>query len=222
MKKNISIKILISKTRSELKIDSDNKVFLNVARLSIGKGQLDLVRAFKKASINYPYIVLLLVGEGVLFKDLQNLIVGLELEEKVFLLGYRNDVDLMLHLADFFVFPSYFEGLSGALIEAIMSKTPCIISDIPENLECFPNDSNLNFEAGNVNQIAKRMEEALKISDWESKTTKAYRYAEENFDIKTVSKKYDLFYQKIISEKCSTDFKLICILNSYIVCRLAL
>lgn len=195
---------LISKTRSELGFDYHKTIFLNVARLSIGKGQLDLIRAFKKVSDNNNNVVLLLVGEGVLLKELENLIVSLNLDEKIFLLGYRNDVDMMLHLADFFVFPSYFEGLSGALIEAIMSKTPCIISDIPENVECFPEDTMLSFPPGNILQMYAKLEEALNLNNWIQKSENAYNYAKQNFEIKIVSDQYDSFYKKIITNNSNT------------------
>ncbi|WP_034888153.1 glycosyltransferase [Gillisia sp. Hel_I_29] len=188
---------LISKTRRELNIAIDKTVFLNVARLSIGKGQLDLVKAFKKFSDNNSNVILLLIGEGVLLKELQNCIERLELKDKVFLLGYRNDVHLLLQLANYFVFPSYFEGLSGALIEAIMSKTPCIISDIPENMECFPKNAMLSFQPGNIQQMAMRMDKALNMDNWTSITTNAYNFAKKNFDIKIVSTQYDNFYNKI-------------------------
>ena len=190
---------LISKIRRELDIANDKIVFLNVARLSIGKGQLDLVKAFKKVSDNNSNVVLLLVGEGVLLKELQNCIESLELKDKVFLLGYRNDVHLLLQLANYFVFPSYFEGLSGALIEAIMSKTPCIISDIPENMECFPKKAMLSFPTGNILDMHKRMEEALNLDNWAVRTQNAYDFAKQNFDIKIVSDQYDSFYKNIVT-----------------------
>lgn len=192
--------IAVQKIRKELAITEEKKIFLNVARLSIGKGQLDLINAFKIIADTNPNIILLLAGEGSIYEELEVLIKDSKLENRIILLGYRNDVSTLLEIADFFIFPSYFEGLPGALIEAIIAKTPCIISDIPENIECFPENTSLNFELGNVEDLALKMEEALNIKDWNQKTLLAYEYAKQHFDIKQVCRKYEDFYKRIIAE----------------------
>ena len=112
-----------------------------------------------------------MAGEGLIYKELKELIKNLNLEKQIFLLGYRNDIPTLLEMADIFVYPSYFEGLSGSLIEAIISKTPIIISNIPENLECFQENTSLNYKLGNVDDLALKMEEALKCKDWNEKTS---------------------------------------------------
>lgn len=189
---------VIQETKNELEISDKNIVFLNIARLSKGKGQIDLIKAFKKISENNPSALLFIAGEGYMYNELNTLIIKLKLEHKIILLGYRNDINILLHIADFFVFPSYFEGLPGALIEAILSKTPCIISDISENMECFPDNSSIQFKLGNVEDLALKMGEALTIQKWNLKTMLAFEYARQNFDINKVSKSYDEFYQKIL------------------------
>jgi len=155
--------------KKELGIGQNIKVFLNVARLSKGKGQIELVKAFKNLSEKESDVILLLAGEGKLKSELTELIHALNLENHVILLGYRNDVSNLLEIADYFVFPSFFEGLSGALIEAILSKTPCVISNIPENLECFPKNTSLDFKLGDIEDLSLKMEEALTLKNWNLK-----------------------------------------------------
>jgi glycosyltransferase involved in cell wall biosynthesis len=53
------------------------------------------------------------------------------LEEHVTLLGERQDVGALLHAADLFVFPSIYEGLGNALLEAMAAGKPCVVSRIP-------------------------------------------------------------------------------------------
>ena len=176
-------------------IDLQNKkVFLNVARLQKSKGQMDLLRAFKGFNQKHRESILLIVGEGNYRKKLEMFIEINSLEKEVYLLGYRKDVSDILSLSDFFIFPSYYEGLPGALIEAILSKTPTIISDIPENRECIPENTALFFEPGNIQGIQKRMEQALQPRDWSKRTYKARDYAILNFNIDNVSKEYEEFY----------------------------
>ncbi len=188
----------VSLLKKEFNLD-EQLVFLNVSRLHKGKGQLDLLKAFKVLNAGNPNTVLLIAGEGSFRGELEDLIKSLGLEKNVILLGYREDVAKLLALADYFVFPSYFEGLPGALIEAIISKTPSIVSDIAENRECFVENGALFFEAGNIQELSKKMEEALIMNNWKDKVDKSYKYAEENFDIAKVSLKYEKFYQEIIS-----------------------
>jgi len=175
-------------------------VFLNVSRLHKGKGQLDLLKAFKVLNTQNPNTVLLIAGEGSFRRELEDLIKSLGLEKNVFLLGYREDVSKLLALADYFVFPSYFEGLPGALIEAIISKTPSIVSDIAENRECFVENGALFFKSGNIKELGDKMEEALNIRDWKEKTESSLENARKNFEIKKVSKEYESFYKNIVED----------------------
>lgn len=193
--------LALKQKKKELGIGQKIKIFLNVGRLSKGKGQIELVKAFKNLSDKESDVILLLAGEGNLRSELTELIRALNLENHVILLGYRNDVSNLLEIADYFIFPSFFEGLSGALIEAILSKTPCIISNIPENMECFPENTSLDFKLGNIEDLSLKMEEALSLKNWNQKINLAYEYAIQNFDINKVSEKYDLFYERIIIEK---------------------
>jgi glycosyltransferase involved in cell wall biosynthesis len=115
-------------------------------------------------------------------------------------LGYREDVAELLALADYFVFPSYFEGLPGALIEAIISKTPSIVSDIAENRECFVENGALFFKSGNIKDLGDKMKEALMLRDWKERTESSLENARKNFEIKKVSKEYESFYKKIVKD----------------------
>jgi len=94
----------VSLLKKELNLD-EHIVFLNVSRLHKGKGQLDLLKAFKVLNALNPELILLIAGEGSFRGELEDLINTLGLEKNVFLLGYREDVAELLALADYFVFP---------------------------------------------------------------------------------------------------------------------
>ncbi|GHA30354.1 glycosyl transferase [Salinimicrobium marinum] len=199
-KEDISVEPQIN-FKQELGLLSSQIVFLNVGRLHKGKGQRDLVFSFKDLVQEVPNLVLLIAGEGYLRKELEDLIHTLDLQDKIYLLGYREDVPHLLALADYFIFPSYYEGLSGALVEAILAKIPCVVSNIPENRECFPEEGGLFFTAGDVKELKKRMQEALSL-DWETKLAESQEYARAKFNIRTVSKEYEDFYKEIYDGFC--------------------
>lgn len=49
------------------------------------------------------------------------------------ILGFRNDIDDILEISDFFVFPSKREGLSVAIMEAMYHQLPIVCSNIRGN-----------------------------------------------------------------------------------------
>lgn len=118
----------------------------------------------------------------------------MDLSSSVFLLGYVEEIDALLSNADFFIFPSYFEGLPGGIIEAMLAKTPCLVSDIPEVKECFPEDSALFFQPGDIKGIYNVMQNAIEIQDWKDRIERSCDFARKNFDIEIISKKYEEFY----------------------------
>ena len=176
-----------------------NNLFLNVGRLSKNKGHFDIIQAFNLIEPSGE-MKLMIAGEGIARHALQKQIDLKKMGEYVKLLGYRNDVPTLLEMADFFLFASYFEGLSGSLIEAIFSKTLCIVSNIPENLECFPPDGALFFEVGDINQMKKACEQAMQLNSEEKlmMVNKSYDYALKKFDLEVVVKKYEDFYNNIL------------------------
>ena len=138
----------IEKFKRNLGVNKEDKVFLNVSRLQQGKGHLDLIQAFSQ--IKESNTKLLIAGEGPQRTTLENEIKKFRIGRKVLLLGYRDDINKILKVSDYFVFPSYYEGLPGALIEAIFAKKPIIFSNIPENRECMPEEAGLKFSPGDI------------------------------------------------------------------------
>jgi glycosyltransferase involved in cell wall biosynthesis len=58
-------------------------------------------------------------------------IAELELEQAVLLCGERNDIPRLLTAADVMIFPSHWEGLPGAVLEACAVGMPVVASRLP-------------------------------------------------------------------------------------------
>jgi len=83
---------------------------------------------------------------------------------------HRDDVDSLLAASDVFIFPSRFEGLPGALIEAEAAGLPVICSDIENNREVAKENKNaLYFKVNDAKTLAKQMNKI--ILDSEMRTT---------------------------------------------------
>lgn len=177
-------------------------VFLNVSRLLERKGQLDLLKSFKTIIRNDPQSILIIAGEGGYRTVLEDYILKNKLDKNIKLLGNRNDIPELLSVADFFVFPSWYEGLPGALIEAMMSNTPIIASNIQENLECIDENCAEIFEKGNVDSLIQSLGNAVSNKEMMIvKAEKAKDIAIEKFSIRNISKEYENTYKTLILKK---------------------
>jgi len=117
--------------RRSLGLDPNAQVILTVGREEYQKGHRHLVDAFATVAVSHPEAVLVIAGrEGAASADLAARIRGLGLGDHVRRLGHRDDVPEVLAAADLFVFPSLYEGLGGALIEAMALGLPIVASDL--------------------------------------------------------------------------------------------
>ena len=107
------------------------KVIVNVGRLHYQKNQALLIKAFDEVHKLYPEYSLEIYGEGDLRGNLQKLIVSLNLESSVKLMGNRSDVLELERTKSIFVMSSDFEGMPNALIEAMALGIPVISTDCP-------------------------------------------------------------------------------------------
>ncbi|TLU65095.1 glycosyltransferase family 1 protein [Thalassotalea litorea] len=115
---------------AELNVAENDHVFITVGSLTTQKNHLFLIEEFAKAAQNNHALKLLVIGEGSLRVALERKIQQLQMNEKVILLGNRLDIQsIMQNVAHTFVFPSLYEGLGLAFIEAQFSGLPSIISN---------------------------------------------------------------------------------------------
>lgn len=98
-----------------------------------------------------------------------------------------------------FLFPSWYEGFSGALVEAMMAGMPIIASDIPMNLEAVTDQkSALVFPVQNIESLKDRMLWAIKNPDqMEGLGNEARKFAIERFDIEKIALQYEQILLKI-------------------------
>jgi Glycosyltransferase len=123
-----NLNIDISVKRQELMVPNDAYVILSIGELSKRKNHETAIKAIAKLkNLNIFYII---CGEGPLENYLSKLIIKLELQEKVKLLGFRHDINEICQSADIFVFPSIQEGLPVSVMEAMAVGLPCVATNI--------------------------------------------------------------------------------------------
>ena len=130
-------------------------VVINVARQEPQKGQQVLVEAFAIVRERHPDALLALVGRsGRSTPGLDSRIAELGLEKSIHRLGVRTDVADLLSAADVFAFPSLYEGLGGAAVEALGSHIPIVASDIPALRELVGDDRGWLVAPGDARALA--------------------------------------------------------------------
>ena len=114
----------------------------------------------------WPRCHLWLVGEGPDRDRLFQQIKDLDLQGQVVLPGAFDDVEEVLRAANLFILPSYFEGLSISLMEAMAHQVPVIASNIPGNNDIIQSGVNgCLVPAGNVSAISQAIQDALANPD---------------------------------------------------------
>lgn len=119
------------RARVALGIQQDTPVLVNVGRQEFQKGHHVLLRAAARLSTRRPVAVLVAGRTGKATTGLRALQRDLGLAGTVRFLGHRDDVPEVLAAADVFVFPSLYEGLGGAVLEAMALGIPVVASDLP-------------------------------------------------------------------------------------------
>lgn len=107
--------------------------FLALGRLSPEKDHAKLLRAFASVISSDESAVLLIVGDGPIRQDIEQLILQLNLQDSVFMAGARLDPFPILAACDCLVMSSNHEGQPMVILEAMALGVPVVATDIEGN-----------------------------------------------------------------------------------------
>lgn len=111
----------------------------HLGRLEEQKNHKFLLEVFSEIVKIRTDAILVLVGKGDLQDSIADYAKDLEIGEKIVFTGIRKDVPDCLMSMDVMVFPSFFEGMPNAVIEAQATGLPCLVSDTVTK-ECMVTD----------------------------------------------------------------------------------
>ncbi len=121
--------------KRSLGLDEHRKYLIHVARHHPVKDQATLLRGFAQAAPEMPGVDLMMVGDGPLRADLEQLAIELRVPNRVKFLGIRSDIPDLMRVADAFALTSLSEAASLTLLEAMASGLPAIVTDVGGNPE---------------------------------------------------------------------------------------
>lgn len=174
-------------------------VFATMGRLLVTKGFAELINAFAMIAQQYPPVHLDIYGEGADRSLFEKQIDRLGLNEKITLHGNVINASGKLYGANCFVFPSWYEGFSGSLVEAMMMGIPVIASDIPMNLEAVTDKQTaLVHKVKDTDSLFACMKTMM--DDYNGNVQMGARARDEairRFDIVSIAKQYEDFLHSI-------------------------
>lgn len=171
-----------------------------IGRLSIQKAPLDFVQAAKTALQSRPDAQFILVGDGPLAQAVQ---AAIGAEQRIRILGFREDVTEIFTVLDVFALSSLWEGLGRALTEAMIMNVPVTATragGIPElvihgetGLLADPGDS--AQLAWNIVWLLDHPDEARKMSE------RAMARVVPAFSGQHMVKQIEALYERVLLEK---------------------
>lgn len=146
-----------SAKRKELEITDEDFMVLSVGELNENKNHEIVVRAISRlANSNIHYFI---AGKGS--KDSYLLELAKELNVNLHLLGYRTDIIELLNTADVYAFPSFREGLSVALMEAMSAGLPCVVSKIRGNVDLIDTEGGCLCDPNDIDSFANNIQKLM-------------------------------------------------------------
>ncbi|HLD83112.1 MAG TPA: glycosyltransferase family 4 protein [Candidatus Omnitrophota bacterium] len=115
--------------RSEFGLSPQEPLVGMIACFKPQKAPLDFIKLASLVSQSLPKVKFLLVGDGILRPQVENLIKKFNLQGKVILSGWRRDIPQILSAMDVFVLTSLWEGLPISVLEAMAAAKPVAATD---------------------------------------------------------------------------------------------
>lgn len=114
--------------RKELGLSDKHVLIGSIGNIGEAKGYDILMKAVASVNIIRPECRFIIVGDqsNSLYYDLLKLRSELKIDNVVYFLGFRHDVNIILNNCDLFVLPSISEGLSIATLEAMSCGIPVV------------------------------------------------------------------------------------------------
>lgn len=175
----------------------DKLILLSVGELNNNKNHILVLEAIMNL-INKQDIEYWICGTGTNEDKYLEYINKNHLVREVKLLGYRSDINDILEKAHIFVFPSFREGLSVSVIEAMAKGKPVLASNIRGNRDLIDNGKGgVLFNPASSDQLTKILTDCMVNKE---KLDEFGRYNLEKvkeYDIKNVNKRMVAIYREL-------------------------
>ena len=165
-----------------------NEYILSVGRLTKQKNFELLINFFNSIEKNNPKLKLIIIGKGENYHQLKKLINNFNLQKKIFLVGFKENVLKYMNNARLFILTSRWEDPGFVLIEAAASRALVLSSDCPNGPKeiLLSGKNGILFKNNDICDLRKKFLDIKNMSLKDIKTMKLRA-------LKNV-KKYTIFF----------------------------
>lgn len=186
-------------TRAELGFGPDDVVIGAVGNLYPVKGHTVLIEAVARLAPAFPTLRIAIAGRGDEESALRTQAKEAGLGDRLHLLGFRDDVPALLSAFDLYTLPSFSEGQSLALMEAMAAGLPIVASRVGGNPELLrEGESGLLFDAGDSAGLAEALRRLIDDPELSRRLGAAARIrARKEFGVERMVDRYLALYQTL-------------------------
>ena len=186
----------ICNKKKKLNIKKDDFVILMIAEINKNKNHIQLINAIEILKEKYSNIKAICIGEGKKLEELKKVILSKNLQNNIFMVGYREDVNCFINISDIGVLMSYREGLPRNIMEFMACGRKMIATSIRgcRDLICNDNVGTL-VNVGDYEETARAIEKYYILND-------------KSFEVSCEIKKYDINNVNIELLKIYEDIEL--------------
>ena len=193
----------------EVQSQFEDKKYENITIGSIGrfdpiKNYKMLVEAFSMINKKFPECRLEIVGGGECYDELSERVTSLSLGDSASLPGYQMDVFNYMKRFDIYVLPSFSEGHSISLLEAMGSGKICIASNVGGNPEIVTDGVNgLLFDPYDLQDLVSKIIYVIEHIDEPEMNTMRANARESilsNYSSQTMLARYDQIYGELLND----------------------
>lgn len=158
---------LIKQLSAESTINEYNSLFtiISVGRLEKVKGYERLLEVAIRLNKEGFLFKIIIIGNGSQYNYLKNMIVENQMEKVICLYGFQENPYKFINKADLFILPSFVEGLSNVLYEALILEKPVIATKNAGSLEVLNNGEYGMIVENSFNGIYSGLKMVLQSSD---------------------------------------------------------
>ncbi len=141
--------------RKELGLSGDDFVIAVIGELNDNKNQEAIIRAIASLKSECPNLKALFMGKGEKSGYLKNLCSELNIDNRIYFLGYRHDVNRILSVCNLGASASFREGLPLNIIEEMASGLPIVASENRGHRDIVTEDSGVLLQENTEEEFAK-------------------------------------------------------------------
>lgn len=185
------------KNLNEFNLDINYKIVGTITRLHKEKGVDFIPYIVKNVSKNVENVKFLIVGDGPEEKNFRLQLKKNNLSEKVYLIGFKDNIPDILTTLDVFFLPSREESFPQVILEAMTVGVPVVANDIG-GINEIVEDGKTGFLVNNLDMMVKKIIKLLTDAELHKKMIENSREKVKNFDIKKMISQIENIYNSIL------------------------